>query len=36
MGVGRARGPARRPRCGDARRACGAGDACAPESPEHV
>ena len=34
--AGRARGPARRPRCGDARRASGTGDACAPESPEHV
>ena len=36
MRAGRARGPARRPRCGAARRASGAGDAGAPESPEHV
>src|SRR5215471_16529254 len=36
MRAGRARGPARRPRCGDARRASGAGDAWASESPRHV
>ena len=36
MRAGRARGPARRPRCGDARRASGTGDACASESPKHV
>ena len=37
MRAGRARGPARRPRCGDARRASGTGDACASGqcSPTH-
>ena len=34
--AGRARGPARRPRCGDARRASGTSDAGAPDSPKHV